>query len=147
MLYREIIAVCSQIHTKHINTLCGQNVELLNVKLVVHTVTIVLHSVVHRQCIQNKMCAMMCRPPHVSSQMPQWMTSLPLTSASKVPEVTPTSISARGPFPSLQPLEYKPKTDFTLNGTNLMRHTYTAHCQLLATLHTNLNPSIQTIRY
>ena len=33
MLYREIIAVCSQIHTKHINTLCGHNVELLNVKL------------------------------------------------------------------------------------------------------------------
>jgi len=32
MLYREIIAACSQIHTKHINTLCGQNVELLNVK-------------------------------------------------------------------------------------------------------------------
>ena len=32
MLYREIIAVCSQIHTKHINTLCGQNVELLSVK-------------------------------------------------------------------------------------------------------------------
>ena len=28
MLYREIIAVCSQIQTKHINTLCGQNVEL-----------------------------------------------------------------------------------------------------------------------
>ena len=40
MLYREIIAVCSQVHTKHINTLCGQNVELLNVKLVVHIVTI-----------------------------------------------------------------------------------------------------------
>jgi len=33
MLYREIIAVCSQIHTKHINTLCGQNVEMLNVNL------------------------------------------------------------------------------------------------------------------
>jgi len=32
MLYREIIAVCSQIHTKHINTLCGQNAEWLNVK-------------------------------------------------------------------------------------------------------------------
>jgi len=31
MLYKEIIAVCSEIHTKHINTLCGQNVELLNV--------------------------------------------------------------------------------------------------------------------
>ena len=27
MLYSEIIIVCSQIHTKHINTLCGQNVE------------------------------------------------------------------------------------------------------------------------
>ena len=39
MLCREIIAVCSQIHTKHKNTLCGQNVELLNVKLVVHIVT------------------------------------------------------------------------------------------------------------
>jgi len=32
MLYREIIAVCSQIHTKHINTLCGQNVKFANVK-------------------------------------------------------------------------------------------------------------------
>jgi len=40
MLYREIIAVCSEIHTKPINTLCGQNVELLNVKLAVHIVTI-----------------------------------------------------------------------------------------------------------
>ena len=34
MLYREIIAVCSQIHIKHINTLCE-----LNVKLAVHIVT------------------------------------------------------------------------------------------------------------
>ena len=32
MLYREIIAVCSEIHTKHVNTPCGQNVELLSVK-------------------------------------------------------------------------------------------------------------------
>ena len=39
MLYREIIAVCSEIHTKHVNTVCGQNVELLNVKLAVHIVT------------------------------------------------------------------------------------------------------------
>jgi len=36
MLYREIMALCSEIH---INTLCGQNVELLNVKPVVHIVT------------------------------------------------------------------------------------------------------------
>jgi len=39
MLYKEIIAVCSQIHIKHANKLCGQNVELLNVKLAVHVVT------------------------------------------------------------------------------------------------------------
>jgi hypothetical protein len=32
MLYREIIAVCSEIHTKHINTLCGQNVGFVSVK-------------------------------------------------------------------------------------------------------------------
>ena len=39
MLYREIMAVCSQIHTKRINTVCGQNVELLNVKLAVRILT------------------------------------------------------------------------------------------------------------
>jgi hypothetical protein len=33
MLYRKIIAVCSEIRTKYTNTLCVQNVELLNVKL------------------------------------------------------------------------------------------------------------------
>jgi hypothetical protein len=32
VLYREIIAVCSQFHTKHINILCGQNVEFVSVK-------------------------------------------------------------------------------------------------------------------
>jgi len=39
MLYREIIVVCSQIHTKHINTVRGQNIDFVNVKLVVHIVT------------------------------------------------------------------------------------------------------------
>jgi hypothetical protein len=39
MLSREIIAVCSQIHTKHINTPFGQNVELSNVNLTVYIVT------------------------------------------------------------------------------------------------------------
>ena len=48
MLYREIIAVCSQIHTKHINTLCGQNVQPLNVKLAVHIVTTGLQTVKSR---------------------------------------------------------------------------------------------------
>ena len=42
MLYREIIVVCSEIHTEHINTLRGQNVELLNAKLAVHIVTTAL---------------------------------------------------------------------------------------------------------
>ena len=37
MLYREIIAVLRS--TQNTNTLCGQNVDLLNVKLVVHIVT------------------------------------------------------------------------------------------------------------
>jgi hypothetical protein len=32
MQYREIIAVCSETHTEHINALCGQNIEFLNVK-------------------------------------------------------------------------------------------------------------------
>jgi len=32
MLYREILAVCSQIQTKDTNALCGQNLELLNGK-------------------------------------------------------------------------------------------------------------------
>ena len=32
MLFREIIVVCSEIHIKHINTLCGQKVTFVNVK-------------------------------------------------------------------------------------------------------------------
>ena len=32
MLYREMIAVCSQIHTKHKNTLRGHNVGFFNIK-------------------------------------------------------------------------------------------------------------------
>jgi hypothetical protein len=39
MLYREIIAACSQIHIKHTNPLCGQNVEYVDVIPVVHIVT------------------------------------------------------------------------------------------------------------
>jgi hypothetical protein len=34
MLHRKVIAVCSDIHTKHIYILCGQNIELMSVKLV-----------------------------------------------------------------------------------------------------------------
>jgi hypothetical protein len=32
MMHSEIFAICSEIHTEHINTLCGQNLEFLNVK-------------------------------------------------------------------------------------------------------------------
>ena len=32
MLCSEIVAVCSEIQAKHINTLCGQNVEYFSVK-------------------------------------------------------------------------------------------------------------------
>ena len=42
MLYRELFGVCFQIQTKHISTLCVLDVELLNVKLVVHIVTTAL---------------------------------------------------------------------------------------------------------
>ena len=65
MLYSEIIAVCSQIHTKHINTLCGQNVELVNVKLAVHIVTTgwhiysdhwAVHIVTTGRYIQSPLC-------------------------------------------------------------------------------------------
>jgi hypothetical protein len=38
MLYSEIIAVCSQIHTKHINTLCGEHLEFVNVLISHRTV-------------------------------------------------------------------------------------------------------------
>ena len=31
MQYREIIAACSEIHTKHLNAVCGQNTEFLNI--------------------------------------------------------------------------------------------------------------------
>jgi hypothetical protein len=32
MLYREKIAVCSDIRIRHTNAVCGQNVELVNVE-------------------------------------------------------------------------------------------------------------------
>jgi hypothetical protein len=33
MQYREIIAVCSEIHTKHVNKFCGEGVDFLAVKI------------------------------------------------------------------------------------------------------------------
>ena len=45
MVYREVMAVCSQIHIKHVITLCEQNAELLNFKRTVHIVITGLQSV------------------------------------------------------------------------------------------------------
>jgi hypothetical protein len=45
MLYREIIAVYSEIDIKYINNLCGQNVEFFNVKLAAHKMTTGLQTV------------------------------------------------------------------------------------------------------
>jgi hypothetical protein len=53
MLYVETIAVCSQIHTKHINTLCGLNVGIVNVKLMVHKITTVPWSQISRPTRAN----------------------------------------------------------------------------------------------
>jgi len=39
MMYREIIAVCSESHIKHINILCGQNVKF-TLELVVYKIII-----------------------------------------------------------------------------------------------------------
>ena len=38
MLYGAEVAVYSQLNTKHINKVCGQSAQLLNVKLLVHHV-------------------------------------------------------------------------------------------------------------
>jgi hypothetical protein len=57
MLYRGIIAVCSQIHTKHIITLCGQNVEFFGAFAKLRKATIVI---------------VMCQSvrPHVTTRLP-----------------------------------------------------------------------------
>ena len=70
MLYREITAVCSEIHTKHINTLCGQNVELLNVKLVVHIVTTGLQNVNKHLCPYIRVCVYIYEVPFMLSAEP-----------------------------------------------------------------------------
>ena len=46
------MAVCSQIHKKHINAVCGQNVEMSNAKLAVHIVTTGLQSL--KLCCKNQ---------------------------------------------------------------------------------------------
>ena len=45
MLHREIMAVCCEIHTKHINAVCGQNVEFCNV----HTADVRCSGLLHSE--------------------------------------------------------------------------------------------------
>ena len=49
MLYREIIAVCSQIHTNHINTVCGQNVTpvIHTISTAIQTISIPVHNMTY----------------------------------------------------------------------------------------------------
>jgi hypothetical protein len=59
MLYRETIAVCAEIHTKHINTLCGQNIFKVTTGLYVvqcalcSADVIAVHSLLFLQCKFN----------------------------------------------------------------------------------------------
>jgi len=61
MLYREIIAVYSQIHTKHINAVCGQNVEFVGAIANLRKAT-----------ISFVMCLSVCPSvrPHGASRLP-----------------------------------------------------------------------------
>ena len=69
------MAVFSEIHTKHINTLCGQNVELLNVKLAVHIVTTVRYIYWPLGCTYSDRCAvrmntrLVPRSKHIPSRL------------------------------------------------------------------------------
>jgi len=47
------MAVCSQIHTKHIYTLCGQNVALWMLNLVVYTVTTGVSMVTYKDPVRT----------------------------------------------------------------------------------------------
>jgi hypothetical protein len=72
MMYREIISVCSETHIKHINTKCGQNMKLLNVKQVVHIVTTGLQTANEAsfrkfKVIKNNHC---CGAPLLRSPIP-----------------------------------------------------------------------------
>ena len=77
MLYREIVAVCSEIHKEHTNTVCGQNVVLLNVTLVVQIVTTGLYtlnqsSVTHyaAQCQCYTFCPLVLPHSHLHTCTP-----------------------------------------------------------------------------
>jgi hypothetical protein len=78
MLYSEIIAVCSQIHTKHRNTLCGQNVPrskhsvsvIITSQLMLYSEIIAVCSQIHTKhinilCGQNEEFGMLNLAVHI----------------------------------------------------------------------------------
>jgi hypothetical protein len=77
MLYSEIITVCSQIPTKHINTLCGQNVRrskhsvsvMKTNQLMVYSEIIAVCSQIHTKHI-NTLCGQnVPRSKHTPSRL------------------------------------------------------------------------------
>jgi hypothetical protein len=79
MLYGEIIDLCPQIHIIQLNTVCGQKVELLYVKLLVHHVTGSVYKVNRTECERywrSQMIILNCiiplntqpRPLHLKTQ-------------------------------------------------------------------------------
>jgi hypothetical protein len=58
MLYAEVIAVCSEIHVKHINTPREQNVDFFfNADVVVHQITTCFKELkreAHIECVWNR---------------------------------------------------------------------------------------------
>jgi hypothetical protein len=76
------MAVCSEIHTKQINKLVWENVELLNVKLVVHIVTTVFIFKevisINSLCKKHVLCSVLVRHTvHFCSSPPQYLLSFP----------------------------------------------------------------------
>jgi hypothetical protein len=122
-VYREIIAVCSQIHTKHINTLCGQNVELLNVKLALHIVTTGLYDC-HSFALQKAMFTLHNSPQHRRIPLPPFSSGpVRLSTVSFVSLAVPRGISAMLPL-FAQPQPPVPKITFRKRGcVEQRRHT------------------------
>jgi len=54
MLCREIIAVCSEIYTKQVNALCGQNVEFVMLILAVRVLPMGFKRLKKWQCMKDK---------------------------------------------------------------------------------------------
>jgi hypothetical protein len=60
ILYKEIVAVFSEIHIKHINRLCGQNVIFFfKLSLVLHVVTARLSMVQGLNCLVINLCRLL----------------------------------------------------------------------------------------